>query len=149
MSIFSRQNWPKAGDKVKFSGASGVFYPHFTNIIAFAKANLEVGKLYTVRKFEAKSSWCSVHLEEFPNDENFFHLSMFEYPIITANEYLDRIDESIDFESEDIMEIYNRRLLLLQHLRDVVEENTKLKSKVAELESQVEHYAELEAGEDI
>lgn len=126
-----------------------MFYPHFDNIIAFARANLEVGKLYTVRKFEANSSWCSVRLEEFPNDDNFFHLSMFEFPISTAKEYLDRIEKSIDFEGEEILKIYDHRLMLVQHVRELVDENAVLHARIAELESQVEHYAELEAGEDI
>ena len=123
---------------MKFKGASGMFYPHFTNIIAFAKANLEVGKLYTVRKFEANSSWCSVRLEEFPDDDNFFHLGMFEFPISTAKEYLDRIEKSIDFEGEDILKVYDRRLIMLQHVRELVAENEQLKAKVIELEADID-----------
>ncbi len=72
--------WPNIGDKVKFKGADGMFYPHHVNVIQFAKDNLEVGKIYTVRNCEVYSSWCAVWLEEIEGD-HFFHLSMFEWPI--------------------------------------------------------------------
>ena len=48
--------WPHIGDKVKFKGADGMFYPHYVNVIQFAKDNLEVGKIYTVRNCEVYSS---------------------------------------------------------------------------------------------
>jgi hypothetical protein len=44
--------WPRMLDKVKFKSADGRFYPHYTNIIQFAKDNLKVGEIYTVRKCE-------------------------------------------------------------------------------------------------
>lgn len=72
--------WPQVGDKVKFVSAEGVFYPHFTNVIDFAKKNLSCGREYTVRQCEAYSSWVAVWLEEIDGD-HFFHLSMFEWPI--------------------------------------------------------------------
>ena len=72
--------WPEIGDKVRFKSAEGVFYPHFTNVIQFAKDNLKVGEIYTVRKCEVYSSWCAVWLEEIEGD-HFFHLSMFGWPI--------------------------------------------------------------------
>lgn len=72
--------WPHIGDKVKFKGADGKFFPHFVNIIQFAKDNLKVGETYIVRNCEVHSSWCEVWLEEFEGD-HFFHLSMFEWPI--------------------------------------------------------------------
>jgi hypothetical protein len=72
--------WPQVGDKVRFKSADGFFYPHFTNVIQFAKDNLKVGETYTVRKCEVYSSWCAVWLEEIEGD-HFFHLSMFEWPI--------------------------------------------------------------------
>jgi len=72
--------WPCKGHKVKFKGADGMFFPHHVNVIQFAKDNLEVGKIYTVRNCEVYSSWCAVWLEEIEGD-HFFHLSMFEWPI--------------------------------------------------------------------
>lgn len=73
--------WPRAGDKVKFLGADGDFYPHYVNIIRFAKKNLKVGEIYTVRRCEVYSSWCSVWLEEKGLSDPFFHLQMFEWPV--------------------------------------------------------------------
>jgi hypothetical protein len=72
--------WPETGDKVRFQGADGKFYPHYTNVIQFAKDNLMLGQIYTVRNCEVYSSWCAVWLEEIEGD-HFFHLSMFEWPI--------------------------------------------------------------------
>jgi len=72
--------WPHIGDKAKFKGGDGMFYPHYVNVIQFAKDKLEVGKIYTVRNCEVYSSWCAVWLEEIEGD-HFFHLSMFEWPI--------------------------------------------------------------------
>jgi hypothetical protein len=72
--------WPLIGDKVKFKGADGWFYPHFTDIIQFAKDNLELGKTYIVRNCEVYSSWCAVWLEEIEGDY-YFHKPMFEWPI--------------------------------------------------------------------
>ena len=72
--------WPHVGDKVKFLSAEGMFYPHFTDVIDFAKKNLSCGREYTVRNCEVYSSWCAVWLEEI-EDDHFFHLSMFEWPI--------------------------------------------------------------------
>jgi len=72
--------WPSVGDKVRFENAKGIFYPHYTNIIQFAKDNLKVGETYTVRNCEVYSSWCAVWLDEIEGD-HFFHLSMFEWPI--------------------------------------------------------------------
>jgi len=76
--------WPQAGDKVRFKSADGWFYPHYTNVIQFAKDNLKVGEIYTVRNCEVYSSWCAVWLEEIEGD-HFFHLSMFEWPIKEEN----------------------------------------------------------------
>ena len=70
--------WPHIGDKVKFTGADGMFSPHYTNVIQFAKDNLKVGETYTVRNCEIYSSWCAVWLEEFAGD-NLFNLGMFEW----------------------------------------------------------------------
>lgn len=72
--------WPEIGDKVKFTGAEGVFYPHYTNVIQFAKDNLTVENVYTVLNCEVYSSWCAVWLKEIEG-EHLFHLSMFEWPI--------------------------------------------------------------------
>jgi hypothetical protein len=72
--------WPNVGDKVKFKNAEGMFYPHFTNVIQFAKDNLKVGEIYTVRKCKVYSSWCAVWLDEIEGD-NLFHLPMFEWPL--------------------------------------------------------------------
>lgn len=72
--------WPHIGDKVKFERYLGMFYPYYTNVIQFAKDNLEIGKTYTVRNCEVYSSWCAVWLEEIEGD-HLFHLSMFEWPI--------------------------------------------------------------------
>jgi hypothetical protein len=88
-SFFTHDNnrdsrWPNAGDKVKFLTAEGRFYPHYTNVIANAKANLITGKIYTVRKCEAYSSWCAVWLDEMGEDD-FFHLSMFEFPLTDSD----------------------------------------------------------------
>ena len=76
--------WPKIGDKVKFERYLGMFYPHHTNVIQFAKDNLKVGETYTVRRCKVESSWCAVWLEEIEGD-HFFHLSMFEWPIKEGN----------------------------------------------------------------
>ena len=78
---FRKWEWPHIGDKVKFKGADGWFYPHFVNVIQFAKDNLEVGKVYTVRYCEVYSSWCALRLEGAGLSDTFFHLSMFEWPI--------------------------------------------------------------------
>jgi hypothetical protein len=73
--------WPDPGDKVKFLTAEGWFYPHFTNIIANAKNKMRPGQIFTVRKIEIYSSWAAVWLEELEEDDH-FHLQMFEFPII-------------------------------------------------------------------
>ena len=73
--------WPNVGDKVRFKSADGFFYPHYTNVIQFAKDNLKVGETYTVRNCEVYSSWCAVWLEEKGLSDAFFHLSMFEWPV--------------------------------------------------------------------
>ncbi len=73
--------WPEIGDKVRFQGADGKFYPHFTNIIQFAKDNLKVGEIYTVRDCEVYSSWCAVWLEGKGLSDAFFHKQMFEWPV--------------------------------------------------------------------
>ncbi len=39
--------WPHVGDKVKFLSAEGMFYPHFTDVIDFAKKNLSCGREYS------------------------------------------------------------------------------------------------------
>ena len=78
--LYQDWEWPHIGDKVKFKGADGMFYPHYTNVIQFAKDNLKVGEIYTVRNCEVYSSWCAVWLEEIEG-EHLFHLSMFEWPI--------------------------------------------------------------------
>ena len=70
--------WPKVGEKVRFIGADGIYYPHYTNVIKNAKDNLVVDQEYTVRKCEVYSSWCAVWLEELLGEENLFHLPMFE-----------------------------------------------------------------------
>jgi hypothetical protein len=90
--------WPEIGDKVRFLGAEGIFYPHFTNIIEFAKENLKVGQTYTVRNCEVYSSWCAVWLDEIKGD-NFFHLSMFEWP--TKIENREFISNEISITVED------------------------------------------------
>ena len=79
-SLFENKDskWPCKGHKVKFKGADGMFFPHYTNVIQFAKDNLTVGETYTVRNCEVYSSWRAVWLEEIEGD-NLFHLSMFEW----------------------------------------------------------------------
>ena len=72
---------PKVGDKVKFKGADGRFYPHFVNVVEFAKRNLKVGEIYTVRNCEVYSSWCRLWLEEEGLSDAFFYLDMFEWPV--------------------------------------------------------------------
>lgn len=81
-SLFENKDskWPCKGHKVKFKGADGMFFPHYTNVIQFAKDNLTVGEIYTVRNCEVYSSWRAVWLEEIEGD-HLFHLSMFEWPI--------------------------------------------------------------------
>lgn len=71
-------DWPKAGDKVTFESAEGMFYPYFTNIIDFAKKNLIPGREYTVKKCEVYSSWCGIWLEEI-EFEHPFHKTMFDW----------------------------------------------------------------------
>ena len=73
--------WPEIGDKVRFKGADGKFYPHYTNVIQFAKDNLKVGEIYTVRNCEVYSSWCAVWVEGEGLSDAFFHLQMFEWPV--------------------------------------------------------------------
>lgn len=79
-SLFENKDskWPCKGHKVKFKGADGMFYPHYTNVIQFAKDNLTVGETYIVRNCEVYSSWCAVWLEGIEGD-HLFHLSMFEW----------------------------------------------------------------------
>ena len=79
-SLFENKDskWPCKGHKVKFKGADGMFFPHYTNVIQFAKDNLTVGETYTVRNCEVYSSWRAVWLEEIEGD-HLFHLSMFEW----------------------------------------------------------------------
>ena len=40
-SLFENKDskWPCKGHKVKFKSADGMFYPHYTNVIQFAKDN--------------------------------------------------------------------------------------------------------------
>ena len=73
--------WPHIGDKLKFTGADGWFYPQHTNVIQFAKDNLKVGEIYTVRNCEVYSSWCAIWLEEGGLSDAFFHLAMFDWPV--------------------------------------------------------------------
>lgn len=73
--------WPEIGDKVRFIGADRKFYPHYINIVKFAKDNLKVGEIYTVQNCEVYSSWCAVWLKEDGLKDQFFHLQMFEWPI--------------------------------------------------------------------
>lgn len=71
-------NWPSKGDKLTFLTADGWFYPHFTEVIDFAKKNLSCGREYTVKRCEVYSSWCGVWLEEVEY-EHPFHLPMFDW----------------------------------------------------------------------
>lgn len=75
------RKWPCKGHKVKFKGADGRFYPHFVNVVEFAKRNLKIGEIYTVRNCEVYSSWCALRLEGAGLSDAFFHLSMFEWPV--------------------------------------------------------------------
>ncbi len=69
--------WPLVGDKVKFKSADRFFYPHYTDVVSFAKENLVQGQIYTVRHCEVYSSWCAVWLEEIEGDHRFY-CSMFD-----------------------------------------------------------------------
>ena len=73
--------WPCKGHKVRFIGADRMFYPHFVNVVEFAKRNLKIGEIYTVRNCEVYSSWCRLWLEEEGLSDAFFYLDMFEWPI--------------------------------------------------------------------
>ena len=74
----TKREFPQAGDKLTFKSADGLFYPHYTNVIANAKAKLVVDQEYTVRQCKVYSSWCAVWLEGLPGEDQFFHLSMFK-----------------------------------------------------------------------
>lgn len=69
-----RKQWPKAGDKITFTGVKHFWY---WTVIKAAQELLEVGKVYTVSKCEPFSSWVAIELEEFP--ETRFTLSFFDY----------------------------------------------------------------------
>jgi hypothetical protein len=98
MSIFDRKPFPATGDKVRFTGADKMFYPHFTNLIENARQKLEIGKVYTVLKCEVFSSWSAVWLVEIGDEEmDKFNTSMFEHPLESATEYVEKLD--IDDES--------------------------------------------------
>lgn len=68
------KQWPKVGSKVKFKGTH-MFW--FKNMIKDAEELLEIDKEYTISDLRLASSWCSVCLEEFP--DNKFPLSFFAY----------------------------------------------------------------------
>jgi hypothetical protein len=68
--------FPKAGDKLIFTGVPKFFYPQFTNIGDYANKHLVLGSTYIASKVQVHSSWCSVELEGY--GENFFNLSFFK-----------------------------------------------------------------------
>lgn len=70
---------PQSGDKLKFLTANKNFYPHYTNVIEFAKNNLVEGQEYTVKSVEEHSSWTEVRLSDEGLTDCPFHLSMFEW----------------------------------------------------------------------
>jgi hypothetical protein len=67
--------FPKAGDILKFKSSEGKFYPHFTDMVEFAQSNLIPEKEYKVVGARVNSSWCSVVLEDFPDQK--FNYAMF------------------------------------------------------------------------
>ena len=67
--------FPKAGDKLIFTGVPLHFFPHFVTIGEYAEKNLVQGETYIASKVEVHSSWCSLELEG--HGENFFNLSFF------------------------------------------------------------------------
>ena len=75
-----KQEWPKPGDKLQFTGKTFAFH---TNVIENGK-KLLLGQEYTVRAVEVASSWCLIKLMEFPETSVFggdwFALSFFEWP---------------------------------------------------------------------
>lgn len=70
---------PQSGDKLKFLTANKNFYPHYTNVIEFAKKNLIEGEYYIVREVKEHSSWTAVWLMGEGVSDVPFHLSMFEW----------------------------------------------------------------------
>ncbi len=83
------QEWPKIGDKLKFTGLKQAFH---TNVIKNG-GKLKLGEYYTVRKVDVASSWCCIFLEEFPETEVFgddwFSLAFFERPNKGINPHMD------------------------------------------------------------
>lgn len=74
-----QENLPKVGEKITFVSAEGRFYPHFSNIIDFAKRKLIEGREYTVKDVEVHSSWTAVWLSDAGLTDCPFHLSMFDW----------------------------------------------------------------------
>jgi hypothetical protein len=61
----TKQQFPKAGDKLTFKGVPEFYYPMFVNMKKDAEV-LEIGKQYTAKEVTVNSSWVTIYLEEFP-----------------------------------------------------------------------------------
>lgn len=68
-------DFPKVGDKLKFTGVPRMYYPYFTDMKTAAETNLVLNKKYTISKVEIFSSWVSVELE---NVEGNYNLGFFK-----------------------------------------------------------------------
>ena len=102
------KQWPKIGSKVTFKGLH-MFW--FTNIVEAANKLLEFDVEYTIKKIEPASSWCSVTLEEFPDQQ--FALSFFHYPRELTTEEAMKIEraawETQKYEFVSLEELKNRK----------------------------------------
>lgn len=109
---------PKSGDKLKFLTANKNFYPHYTNVIEFAKKNLIEGEYYTVREVVEHSSWTAVWLEGVGISDVPFHLSMFEWkPEDILRRKIHKIDSISEFGAEGFS-ITTHPIIGLQHWAD-------------------------------
>jgi hypothetical protein len=59
----TKQQFPKAGDKLTFKGVPEFYYPMFVNMKKDAEV-LEIGKQYTAKEVTVNSSWVTIYLEE-------------------------------------------------------------------------------------
>lgn len=103
------KQWPKIGSKVVFK-KTHTFW--FKNMIEDADKLLEVGKEYTISNLRLASSWCSIVLEEFP--ENKFPLSFFSYEKELTTDEVKKTEkreawDTVKYEFTSLEELENKK----------------------------------------
>lgn len=145
MSLLSnKKDFPQKGDKLKFTGANKMFYPHFTDMVERGKKDLKIGEIYTVSKVEVYSSWCAVWLEESSQDDkHYYNLGMFEYPLLDCVQALEFAVKDVTVlsrlaeirNSADKLELLLKNSAeLLQKYNSLLEENKLLKQQLQKSE---------------